>query len=417
MSILGLDIGGANIKAADAAGRTLSRSFAMWKHPERLTDELASILHSFPQTERIAVAMTAELADCFATKAEGVRFILDAVEASAPPSSVEVWTTAGRFVTAKDAASQPMLVAAANWQALATWCGRTLLDGGPCAEPKAPLTLTLSPEDGGGGTRSETASSQGAAGASSASLVTRHSSLATSALLIDIGTTTTDIIPLVGGRPVARGLTDVGRLQSGELSYSGVKRTPLCAIAQAVPVGQVSNLPVRGRSQTSAESQAGWKPASQGDCPLAAELFATTLDVYLLLGDIAEDPADLETANGKPATKAAAHDRIARMLCCDRDEVSFDEAVQIAKFLADVQRQRLAGSLERVASRFETPVETVIVSGSGSFLARRLVAENRRTSQAKIVSLDEQLSPGIAEAACAYAVAQLLAGSATQCGK
>ncbi len=130
--------------------------------------------------------------------------------------------------------------------------------------------------------------------------------------------------------------------------------------------------------------------------------------MYLLLGDITEDAEDLETANGKPATKTAAHDRLARMLCCDRDEVSFDEAVQIARFLADVQRQRLAGSLERVASRFERPVETVIVSGSGSFLARRLVAENRRTATAHVSSLDERLSPGIAEAACAYAVARLL---------
>ena len=342
MSILGLDIGGANIKGADEAGRTVSRPFAMWKHSERLADELALILCEFPHTERIAVTMTAELADCFATKSEGVRFIINAVEASAGLLPVDVWTTAGRFVSAREAVSQPMLVAAANWHALATWYGSELL--------------------------------------------VRHSSLVTphSELLIDIGTTTTDIIPLVDGRPVAQGMTDVGRLQTGELSYSGVKRMPLCAVAHAVPF-------------------------RDGYCPLAAELFATTLDIYLLLGDIAEDEQDLETANGKPATKAAAHDRLARMLCCDRDEVSFDEAVQIARFLADVQRQRLAGSLERVASRFETPVETVIVSGSGSFLARRLVAGNRRTVAAKIVSLDEQLTPGIAEAACAYAVAQLLA--------
>jgi len=239
---------------------------------------------------------------------------------------------------------------------------------------KAPLTL--SPQSRGEGTSTEPSVPR--------SSKIGSSPLATSALLIDIGTTTTDIIPLIDGRPVARGLTDVGRLQTGELSYSGVKRTPLCAVAHAVPF-------------------------RDGYCPLAAELFATTLDIYLLLGDIAEDEQDLETANGKPATKSAAHDRIARMLCCDRDEVSFNEAVEIARFLADVQRQRLAGSLERVASRFETPVETVLVSGSGSFLARRLVAENRRTSRAKMVSLDEQLTPGIAEAACAYAVAQLLA--------
>ena len=175
MSILGLDIGGANIKGADEAGRAVSRSFAMWKHPERLADELASILHSFPQTERVAVTMTAELADCFETKSEGVRFILDAVVASTGARPIEVWTTASRFVAESEAALRPREVAAANWHALATWCG------------------SLVP-----------------AGAS---------------LLIDIGTTTTDIIPLVEKRPVARGLTDVGRLQTGELSYSGVKRT------------------------------------------------------------------------------------------------------------------------------------------------------------------------------------------------
>ncbi|MBC8116482.1 MAG: hypothetical protein H7062_18990, partial [Candidatus Saccharimonas sp.] len=326
MSILGLDIGGANIKAADEAGRAVSRAFAIWMHPERLADELDSIVREFPQTERVAVTMTAELADCFATKSEGVRFILDAVEVSVqrtllrkdaapagpcgaqmpepattarqeprpPESLVDVWTTDGRFVSASEACEQPMLVAAANWHALATWVGREFLSS------------------------------------------TRHSPLVThpSSLLIDIGTTTTDIIPLVDGRPVARGLTDVGRLQTGELSYSGVKRTPLCAIAHAVPF-------------------------QSGYCPLAAELFAATLDVYLLLGDIASNETDLDTANGKPATVAAAHDRLARMLCCDRDEVSFEEAVQVARFLADVQRQRLAGSLERVASPWPGPCQTV----------------------------------------------------------
>ncbi len=352
MSILGLDIGGANIKGADEAGRTLSRPFAMWKHPERLADELASIVREFPLTERVAVTMTAELADCFATKSEGVRFILAAVEAGianilprwrgdVTMSPVCVWTTDGRFVSANEACEQPMLVAAANWHALATWIGRAFLSS---AHP-SPFTL--------------------------------HPSL-----LIDIGTTTTDIIPLIAGVPASVGLTDVSRLQSGELCYSGVKRTPLCAVAHSVPF-------------------------RDGYCTLAAELFATTLDVHLLLGDIAEDELDLDTANGKPATKAAAHDRIARLLCGDRDEVSFDEAVLIARFLADVQRQRLAGALERVVQRLPSRCESVIVSGSGSFLARRLIADNRRLAGAKVTSLDELLSPGIAEAACAYAVARL----------
>ena len=349
MTILGLDIGGANIKAADETGRAVSRSFAIWCQPDRLKDEIVSILRDFPLTQQVALTMTAELADCFSTKSEGVRFILDAVEDSfshsfsnrwapvdAPGQSqrtnVIVWTTDGQFVSPDKARECVVKVAAANWHALATWCGKFAPTG--------------------------------------------------ASLLVDIGTTTTDIIPLVDGNPAPVGLTDACRLQSGELAYSGVWRTPLCAVAHSVPF-------------------------RNGYCSLAAEIFATTLDVHLLLGEIAEDEQNLDTANGKPTTKLAAHDRIARMLCCDRDEISFGEAVQIAKFLADVQRQRLAGSLERVVHRLTAACQTVIVSGSGTFLARQMIGENRSTMNANVVSLAEQLSPAIAEAACAHAVAQL----------
>lgn len=342
MNTLGLDIGGANIKAASSGGRSLSRPFAIWKHPEQLESHIASICREFPEASQLAVVMTAELADCFTTKAEGVRFILDQVEASSPRLPYSVWTTEGRFVSGEDARQQPMLVAAANWHALATWVGSALIREADLP-PSAPESFSI---------------------------------------LIDIGTTTTDIIPLVNGRPASIGNTDLTRLQSGELCYSGIKRTPLCAIAHSVPF-------------------------RDGYCALAAEFFATTLDVHLLLGTIPEDEADLETANGRPATRSAAHDRLARMLCADRQEVAIEDAVQIARFLADVQRQRLAGALDRVVHRMPGECQSVVVSGSGAFLARQLADGHRRTSMARKISLDDILSPGIAEAACAYAAAQL----------
>ena len=341
MSILGLDIGGANIKAADVTGRTLTLPFAIWKSPQQLAARIASISCEFPETTRLAVTMTAELADCFATKAEGVASILDQVQATHQPQAPLVWSTAADFVDCETARRQPLLVAAANWHALATWVGRNLISTSSHGEPSESC-----------------------------------------ALLIDIGTTTTDIIPLVEGVPATLGQTDIARLQSGELCYAGVKRTPLCAVAHSVPF-------------------------RDGYCTAAAELFATMLDVYLLLGDIPEDDHDLETANGRPATRAAAHDRIARLLCGDRAEVSMDEATQIARFLADVQRQRLTRALDRVLSRLPRRCETVFISGSGTFLARRLIAEHRQLKAARITSLDELLSPGVAEAACAYAVARL----------
>lgn len=347
MAILGLDIGGANIKAADLTGRAFSRSFEIWRHRDRLTDEIASILQEFPQTSQIALTMTAELADCFSTKTDGVGFIIDAVESAIgqftshvafghddESQRVQVWTTEGRFVSSRTAKDQVLRVAASNWHALSTWVGSFVAAG--------------------------------------------------TGLLIDIGTTTTDIIPLQDGQPVPAGLTDVDRLQSGELSYSAVWRTPLCAVAHSVPF-------------------------RDGYCPLAAELFATTLDVHLLLDQIPEDAHNSDTANGKPATKQAAHDRIARMLCCDRDEISYDEAIQIARFLADVQRQRLAASLERVVQRRSSSCQFAVISGSGLFLARQLLQGNRRTANCQILSLADLKSQSVADAACAYSVAHLAA--------
>ncbi|HUG91372.1 MAG TPA: hydantoinase/oxoprolinase family protein [Planctomycetaceae bacterium] len=332
MHVIGLDIGGANIKAADGEGQASERPFALWKEPAKLSAELAAVLAGFAPADRLAVTMTGELADCFVTKAEGVHFILRSVEAVAAGRPVLVWQTGAEFVTPDVAREIPLLVAAANWHALATWVGRIT--------PRGP------------------------------------------AVLIDVGSTTADLVPLLDGVPVPQGLTDCERLRSGELVYSGGRRTPVCAIAHSVPF-------------------------REGYCPLAAELFATVLDVYLILGLIPEDPHDTNTANGRPATADAAHDRLARALCCDRTEFSLDDALVVARFLADVQQQRLAAAAERVAARLPGAVENVILSGSGEFLARTIVARAPRLRNSKPHVLSELFNRDQAEAACAVAVAVL----------
>jgi hypothetical protein len=365
MHVIGLDIGGANLKAADNDGNAVSRPFALWREPQRLCEELASLMAalSFRRTDfqsvrrrtsaigrpdltdglkirptervdRIAVTMTAELCDCFATKAEGIDFILGSIETAADGTEILVWQTGGEFVAPDVAREIPQLVAAANWHALATFCGRMVPQG--------------------------------------------------AALLIDVGSTTTDLIPLLDGRPVATGMTDRERLQSGELVYTGVRRTPVCALAREVTIGDES-------------------------CALAAEFFATALDVYLLLGDVPEDPDDCDTTNGKPATRAAAIDRLARMVCCDRTELSQADVVSIASQLAEIQRSTVAAAVLRVLQYLPSPCLTVITSGSGEFLARRVVEQVPELAAADRISLPQVLGPEVATAACAYAVARLAA--------
>lgn len=330
--VVGLDIGGANLKAAHSDGSCRSRAFPLWQSPDRLSESLGELIGDWLPARAIAVTMTGELADCFATKADGVHQILASVESLAGDVPVAVWQTGGEFVAPEFAREFPLLVAAANWHGLATFAGRMVPRG--------------------------------------------------RSLLIDAGTTTCDIIPIENGLPMPAGRTDLDRLQSGELVYSGVRRTPVCAVAHSVPRGG-------------------------GYVQLAAELFATMLDVYLLTGDIGEDESDCNTANGRPATVSAAHDRLARAVCGDRLEIPRDEAVRIAEFLADVQQQRLTGALTRVIAATGDSVESVLISGSGSFLAKRLAGNHAKLSSATIHELSAMFSPDTAEAACAFALAKL----------
>lgn len=329
---IGLDIGGANIKASDGESRSLSRPFPLWREPDRLAGALREIVEEFPSPGLLAVTMTGELADCFATKADGVRHILDAVESVAGRTPTTVWTTSGEFVSPADARDLVRLVAAANWHTLATWAART-----------HPLGTSL---------------------------------------LIDMGSTTTDVIPLGNGVPIPQGRTDLERLCSSELVYSGVKRTPVCAV-----VGEV---PLRG-----------------GSCPVAAEHFATMLDVHLLLGNVAESESDTNTANGRPATRAEARSRLARMLCSDITDVDAGELLEISRFLAQTQAAQLQNAITRVLEGTPNSCEFLVISGEGEPVLRQITATIAALQGVPVLSITETLGMRHSEAACAYALARL----------
>ena len=225
--VLGLDIGGANLKLAhtDTTARTVP--FELWKRPDKLPGALSELLAGAPLFDQVAVTMTGELCDCFETKRQGVHAILDAVEATCSALPARIWRNDGQFVDIAEARQTSYQVAAANWLALATFVGR-FVDRG-------------------------------------------------AAMLIDIGSTTTDIIPILDGKPIPQGRTDPDRLLTGELVYRGVRRTPICCNSQSC---------------------------------IAAELFATTLDAFLLLNKIPENTEDRSTADGRPASKPFAHARL-----------------------------------------------------------------------------------------------------------
>jgi probable H4MPT-linked C1 transfer pathway protein len=329
---LALDIGGANLKAAHVGGWIRTVPFEVWKRPLGLGASLANLAASSPPFGRIALTMTAELCDCYATKSEGVLSILDGVECMAGDRLVSVWGVDSRFHPMAEIRAHPGLAAAANWLALAAVAAR------------------LGGKDPG--------------------------------LLIDVGSTTTDLIPLDRGVVTARGRTDRERLTSGELVYAGVRRTPICALATELPI----------------------RPGAA--VGLAAELFATTLDVFLMLGDIEPDPTDLATADGRPATVENARDRLARMIGADRNEFSLDDALALARSAEQVLVRRLVKAAERACRETIGTPRFSVVAGSGEFLARRL-ALSVLGADRSIKSATEAWGTAASTAGCAWALLKL----------
>lgn len=330
MSWLAFDIGGANLKAADGLGYAHSRPFALWRTPERLAEEIKFLVEAAPRSDRLAVTMTGELADCYATKAIGVRAILDAIESAAAERPIIVYRTDGTWATVDEARETPLLAAASNWRALAEYAHR-LASSWP-------------------------------------------------AVLLDMGSTTTDVIPLCESGPCPAGLTDSERLVSGELVYTGVERTPVSAIVQRLP----------------------WRG---GSCPVASELFATAADAYLLLGDIPEDAANCDTSDRRPMTHSAAHARMARMICGDTTIFSEADAQRAAMAIRDAQLAMLEAAAQSAAARLGQGPRTLILSGHGEFLLRELAG--RLPWQCEVLSLTQQLGASVSRCAPAHALAVL----------
>ncbi len=332
---LGIDVGGANLKLANLDGYATSVPFALWKNPAGLAAELATRIDAAPASGAVAVTMTGELADCFATKREGVAAIVDAAVRGSRGRAVWFGRTDGTLVPAASAVAEPLAVAAANWFFLAAVAGEH------CAGP-------------GGG------------------------------LLIDIGSTTTDLIPLSIPGPASVGRTDVARLLSRELVYTGVGRTPV--------FGVVEELPYRGES-----------------VPVAREVFATTGDAYVLLDRVKEDERDTATADGRPRTKAYAVARLARMIGLDHESFSHADARLAAEHIHRNQLHQIVAALEYVlhaSSGINLPA-TVVTSGSGEFLAAAALA--RILPDTRQISLSEQWGHDLSQAATAYAVARVAA--------
>jgi uncharacterized hydantoinase/oxoprolinase family protein len=134
------------------------------------------------------------------------------------------------------------------------------------------------------------------------------------------------------------------------------------------------------------------------------------LDVYLVLGELPEVVADRDTADGRQATQAAAHARLARMLCADEETCSYEETRMLALRTRNRQLRLLRRAVQCVSGSLPGPPTSVVTAGSGEFLAEKLFKRWPGLSIQR-VSLAEKFGPMVSQAACAYALAVLAAES------
>lgn len=340
--MLGFDIGGANTKAAHLQEKNgqvkidvTSQYFPVWKSSEKLSDVLRTLAESLvtEKLDVLGVTMTAELSDAYQTKREGVNHILSCVNNVFSEIPCYVLNSSGKLITPEEAKGKPLEVASANWAATGWLVSRHLKD----------------------------------------------------AVIVDVGSTSTSIIPVAQGQVAAKGKTDLEKLICGELIYTGSLRTNIATITPTVPI--------RG-----------------GVASVASELFATSGDVHLILGNICEADFTSETADGRGKSIAESYARLSRVVCADSEMLTKKEITDIAHYVWERQIDRISRGLRRVYNYTRNLAQNdvpVVVTGLGKdFLARKAAEQ---IGAATIIDLEMLLTKQAVLATPALGVALMAA--------
>lgn len=300
--IVGWDIGGAHLKAVLLDDKSeiidmLQLPCQLWRGLNQLEAAITATLQAFKIKSgdaQHAVTMTGELVDLFPNRHTGVIEISAAVAKLLGKDVLfyaAPYADKGGFVAIERVSAYTAHIASTNWHASAS-------------------ALAMHVKD---------------------------------ALLIDIGSTTTDIIAIENGKVSNSGLTDASRMQADSLVYTGVVRTPVMALAQKLPFeGAETNV--------------------------AAEYFATMADVYRLTGELRPESDMADTADGKGRSELESAQRLARMVGHDAE----DKLLQAWKSLARTCRALQLNQIRTAMLKHLKPGMIIIGAGAGSFLVKAL---------------------------------------------
>jgi probable H4MPT-linked C1 transfer pathway protein len=335
-TVIGWDIGGANLKLALVESGALVHAALIpcpiRQDASKFDTALAEALPLCPPGAIHVVTMTGELSDVFPDRAEGVAYLVGMMRTATDGEALFYGGKCG-LLDGMRAVERSAEVSSANWHASAALLAEVFAD----------------------------------------------------ALFVDVGTTTTDLVPLKDGVVAARGYTDSERLTLGELVYTGVVRTPVMAVAPMAPFG--------GGMQR-----------------IAAERFATMADIWRLLGELPRDadPYPTPDLKGKTAQESAA--RLARMLGRDASEAGLLAWIDVARHFAECQLADIeVAALALLARGGIAGHAPVIGAGCGRFLARQLAERIGRPYRdfADLVDCAPELRETAAVCAPAVALALL----------
>ena len=333
--VIGWDIGGVHLKAARAEDGRIVKA-AQYASPLRsgtgpLEDAFFQACKDMGPSDRNVITMTGELADIFSSREDGVEQLSSIAERAL--KNVSIYAGPIGFVSATDAGQHSARIASANWHA-------------------------------------------------SAAVVAKHRK---TALFIDIGSTTTDVIPIAGSKIVARGYTDLQRLAVGELVYTGLVRSFVMATAQSAPLNGL------------------WTT-------LINENFATMADVHRILGTLPAGADLMATADGREKSVPASRARLARMLGSDAANADNKTWDLLARWLAEAQIRAIADAVMLViSSNIAMSAAPVISAGIGigvvGEIARRLGLSWERFDE--LFEVDPEARDAVAQCAPAAALTAL----------
>ena len=340
-TIIGWDIGGAHLKAARIEGGRVTRATTiacpLWQGLHELDRAFASARAQVGEAAVHAVTMTGELCDAFASREAGVAGLAARAAQEFPQGLIHLYAGRAGFVPLAAAGAHVADIASANWHASAALAG------------------------------------------------TMHSE----ALVIDMGSTTTDLIPVLAGKVAARGYCDATRAENGELVYTGLVRSFVMALSDRAPF------------------QGRWTG-------LMNEYFANSADVYRILGELPEGADVMATADGREKTIGASCARLARMIGRDAPGAPLAEWQKLAAWFAASQMRGVEDAACLIGSRADLPASApVICAGIGRAQVRKLAQRLGRAA----VDFDELIDAvpearaAATDCAPAVAVAVLLGDS------